>query len=220
MDDEDRSTTPEAAKSAVDRLTFFSDAVVAIAMTLLAIDLPVPTAETATEFLHEVEDYLGEYLAFTISFLVILRYWRTHHRLFRYLVDTPQRLVTLSGCWLFAVVLTPYATRVLFAGEGTEDSDFPLRFALYAAVQAFAGLSIAGCIRIIASRGLLHDAAPEGLLPRAQVANLAVAVTFLVSVPLCLLVGPWAFVLWALLGVVTTAAMTWHERRHPEQYTR
>jgi uncharacterized membrane protein len=220
VEDDDRSTTQEAAKSAVDRLTFFSDAVVAIAMTLLAIDLPVPTADSATTWLNEVDDYLGEYLAFVLSFLVILRYWRTHHRVFRYLVDTPQRLITVNSCWLFAVILTPYATRVLFAGEGTDDSDFPFRFAFYAIVQAAAGLSVYWCGRVIAAHGVLSHTAPPGLLKRSQIANLTVALTFLASVPVSFLVGAWAFVIWWSLGVVTNAAMSMHERRHPEQYAR
>lgn len=217
MREDDRSTTPEAAKSAVDRLTFFCDAVVAIAMTLLAIDLPVPSAESATAWLDEVDDYLGEYLAFVISFLVIGRYWRTHHRLFRYISDMPSRLVTTNMCWLFAVVLTPYATRVLFAGDSTSDSDFPLRFGFYAAVQAGGGLSVYACARLVRSRGLLLDTAPPGLLQSTLVANLTVAATFLVSIPASFLIGPWAFAIWALLGVVTDAAMRVYQRRHPEQ---
>jgi hypothetical protein len=49
----------------------------------------------------------------------------------------------------------------------------------------------------------------------AFAANLAVAATFLVSIPVAFIAGPWAFGLWALLGVATSAAMAVQRRRHP-----
>ena len=66
MPDDDVETDARAA----ERLTFFSDAVVAIAMTLLAIDLPVPEGGTVTAFWDSVRHDDGHYLAFLVSFVV------------------------------------------------------------------------------------------------------------------------------------------------------
>jgi uncharacterized membrane protein len=68
----------------VDRLIFFSDAVAAIAITLLAIDLPVPTGDTISEFSSSVRHNAGHYLAFLIGFLAISAAWSHHHDIFRY----------------------------------------------------------------------------------------------------------------------------------------
>lgn len=216
MSRQERSASPEAAKTAIDRLTFFSDAVVAIAMTLLAIDLPLPDSTSREQLFSFARHNVPEYLAFVVSFVVIFRFWQGHHRLFRYVTDTTERLVGANGLWLLAIILTPYATRLIFAGDDTSDSDFPYRFCFYALVAALAGLSLFACARVVGAQGLLSEHAPAGLLPRSSAVSLAIAGTFLVSIPLSFVVGPWAFVLWALTGVVTDSALRVQRRRHPE----
>jgi len=62
---------PEYETRAVDRLAFFSDAVVAIAITLLAIDLPVPEGNTVHAFWSSVRHNDGHYAAFLISFALL-----------------------------------------------------------------------------------------------------------------------------------------------------
>src|SRR3954452_23319670 len=84
-DEEKRVLDAEVAVGSAERLVFFSDAVVAIAITLLALELPVPTGDTNAAVWHSLGDHLGEYLAFLISFAVIGSHWFGHHQLFRYL---------------------------------------------------------------------------------------------------------------------------------------
>jgi len=72
MSDDELDSGPRAA----ERLTFFSDAVVAIAMTLLAIDLPVPGGSTVSVFWTSVEHDEGHYATFLVSFVVIAAAWR------------------------------------------------------------------------------------------------------------------------------------------------
>jgi Endosomal/lysosomal potassium channel TMEM175 len=69
----------EAESRATDRLTLFSDAVVAIAITLLAIELPVPEGGTVPVFWESVRHDGSHYAAFLISFFVIAAAWRDHH---------------------------------------------------------------------------------------------------------------------------------------------
>lgn len=74
----------EVRAIAVERLTFFADAVVAIAITLLALDLPVPTGSTNGDLWRSLRENFSDYLAFAISFVVIAARWNAHHRIFRY----------------------------------------------------------------------------------------------------------------------------------------
>ncbi len=198
---EERSATPEAAKTSIDRFMYFSDAVLAIALTLLAIDLPIPQGNSRATFFSFIGDNLGTYLAFLISFVVIAQQWRAHYGLFRYVVDATPRLVAVNALWLMTVVLTPFATKVLWAGDGSAGGDFPFRFSLYAVVQAVAALTFMRSGAIIAREGLLMDAAPTSLLARSRARSLALAGTFIVSIGVVFLVGSWAFVMWFALPV-------------------
>jgi uncharacterized membrane protein len=197
----ERSTSGEAAKAAIDRLTFFSDAVVAIAMTLLALDLPVPQSDSGSALLAFVEDHYAEYLAFFISFFVIAQYWRGHHRIYRYVTDAPPRLVAINIYWLLTVILTPYATRVIYGGQDISHGDFPWRFGFYALVQVVAALCFFLAERFIEREGLFAPETPPELLERGYVRNIVLMVIFGASIPLVFLVNGWAFVAWALLPV-------------------
>src|SRR5215813_5536469 len=118
-----------------ERLVFFSDAVVAIAITLLALDLPVPQGQGNMDLLHSARNNLNDYLAFGISFVVIAAHWRGHHRVFRY-VRAVGPILRWNLLWLFFIVITPFATKVL-AGDGA----FQARFTFYATQQALIGIS-------------------------------------------------------------------------------
>ena len=211
-----RSATAEAAGQSVERLAFFSDAVVAIAMTLLALDLPVPDADSASGLGEFVADHFGEYLAFLISFFVIAQYWRGHHRVYRYVTDAPPRLVTLNILWLLTVVVTPYATRVIYGGEDISHSDFPWRFGFYALVQVCAALTFFLAQRYLEREGLLAPETPPGLLQRGRTRNLVLMSLFGVSIPLAFVIHGWAFVAWSLIPVVMAAVTRVVRRRHPE----
>ena len=99
----------------MERLTLFSDAVVAIAITLLAVDLPVPEGDTVSAFWSSVRRNDGHYAAFLISFFVIAAAWGNHHDVFRYTRHLDPRLRTLNMAWLLTIVLVPFATRMLTA---------------------------------------------------------------------------------------------------------
>jgi uncharacterized membrane protein len=188
----------EVAVAAAERLTFFSDAVVAIAITLLAIDLPVPDGETSAELWDGLVAGSFEYLAFLISFLVIANHWTAHHRVFRWVRRADPPVVQLNLLWLLLVVVNPFLTRLITEG----DLDF-LRFSMYAAAQGLQMLAMAAMIMVLARRGWFAAGAPEWLTRRGWVRSVVGAAAFLVSVPLFPLLGRWAFAVWVLVPVVT-----------------
>ena len=98
-----------------DRVLFFSDAVFAIAITLLVVDIRVPEVVlNAGNQLYESRDKI---LSFVISFLVIGLFWMGHHRLFRYITALDRPVIFLNLLFLGAIAFLPYPTALLFAGN-------------------------------------------------------------------------------------------------------
>lgn len=103
-------------KVALDRLVFFSDAVFAIAITLLALEirLPVEVGPLTNEELYTaLIEAWPKVLGFVISFLVIGNYWLVHHRRFSHLTGYDGRLVFLNLLLLMAIAFVPFPTAVL-----------------------------------------------------------------------------------------------------------
>lgn len=100
----------------LDRLIFFSDAVFAIAMTLLALDIHLPeySGPISNEDLTIVLLSLWpKYLSYVISFLVTGTLWLGHHRKFRYITKYDSRLIFINIFLLMVVAFLPFPTTVL-----------------------------------------------------------------------------------------------------------
>jgi uncharacterized membrane protein len=180
----------EVRAVAVERLTFFADAVIAIAITLLALDLPLPKGTTNAEFWHSVLEQRDAYLAFVLSFYVISAHWQGHHRVFRYVTYLDGRLAGLTMGWLFAQVVIPFATRVI-----TGDGAFQSRFDFYAAVQLASFALFTLMMREIESRRLYRADTPANLFRHAYLQETGMAAGFLISIPVSFFTG-WAYVCW------------------------
>jgi uncharacterized membrane protein len=183
----------DVARVAAERLTFFSDAVVAIAITLLAIELPVPEGIGARELLASLAENSLAYLTFAISFVVVGAHWQAHHSVFRYLGRVDQTFVRLNLAWLMIIVVTPFLTEILREGELDV-----ARFGLYALAQALLMLVFAAMQAVARHRGLFVPGTPPAVLGGRWTDQLG-AIGFLVSIPLYPVLGAWAFALWALV---------------------
>jgi uncharacterized membrane protein len=149
----------ESGAKAAERLTFFSDAVVAIAITLLAIDLPVPEGITFSDFWMSVRHDDGHYVAFLISFAVIAAAWFDHHDLFRYVRGTDARLKVLNMWWLLSIVLNPFATKLLVV-SGQSLSVHALKFGFYALLQVLESAALYAMLRHLIARRLADPPQP------------------------------------------------------------
>ena len=101
-----------------ERLVFFTDAVAAIAITLLILPLleVIPEAAGEHESLGElVRGHGAAFGAFLLSFSVIFRLWWAHHRIFRHLSLIRSPLVILSAVWTLAIVILPIPTAIITA---------------------------------------------------------------------------------------------------------
>jgi uncharacterized membrane protein len=168
----DRETT------ALDRILWFSDAVFAIAITLLVLDIGVPPPDV-TDVGGWLRDRGAEFFSFGLSFAVIGSQWLSHHRLFRHIVRYDEGLLLLNLAVLLCIAFLPYPTAVL----GEHGSTLvPVVF--YAASMSATGLVLAA-LWVYASRDRrlvapdLHRDRARYLVLRAGIAP----AMFLPSIP-------------------------------------
>ncbi|WDF82424.1 TMEM175 family protein [Lacticaseibacillus pabuli] len=89
-----------------ERFLAFTDAVIAIVVTIMVLEIHLPDEITLSSLRH-VAVPLAAYL---LSFLNIYGSWYSHHQLFKNVKTVPQRTFWLSGLWVFIMSLYPMAT--------------------------------------------------------------------------------------------------------------
>ena len=188
----------------LDRLVFYSDAVAAIAMTLLALDLPVPAGDTDAKLWRSFTGHLGhEYLNFLLSFVVIAAFWRAHHRFFAHVARIRFGLVGLNMLFLLTIVVVPFATRVL--GEtGRTGHARPTRFGpvFYAATIAAVGLSLLLMAVLAHRHGMLRPGTPPAVTGELTRGTAVPVAAFLASIPLAFVNVDLAKYSWLFLSVL------------------
>ncbi|MEA9986398.1 MULTISPECIES: TMEM175 family protein [Subtercola] len=101
-----------------DRLVNLSDAVVAIAITLLV--LPLVDAAGAigdTPVPQFMADNGVKFFVFALSFVVIARFWVIHHAMYRNLEAYNRPLIYANFLWLISIVFLPFPTELLASGS-------------------------------------------------------------------------------------------------------
>jgi uncharacterized membrane protein len=112
------------------RVEAFSDAVIAIALTIMVLDLRPPGGEFKHGSFAELADYLAPKLTvYALSFAIIAKMWVSHHRLFNLAPYATTSLIWLNNLLLFWMSLIPFATGFL-----SEDPSRPLAVATYGTV--------------------------------------------------------------------------------------
>lgn len=97
----------------LERLILFSDAVFAIAITLLVIEIKIPEIhENVSDkaLLNSLVHLIPKFLGFLISFMLIGLYWTVHHRMFGFVTSYTRKLLVLNLVFLFFIALMPFST--------------------------------------------------------------------------------------------------------------
>jgi uncharacterized membrane protein len=112
-------TRREDRRRTLERITAFTDAAVAIALTLLVLPL-VDEADADVPLVDEFRANSGDLVGFAVSFLVIAQFWGGHRRLYEQLDDYDEGLLAINTFWLLTVVFLPYPTARLFVESHLE----------------------------------------------------------------------------------------------------
>ncbi len=177
-----------------ERVVNFSDAVMAIAITLLAIEIRLPDLTSSADLVPALLDLWPRYLSFAISFAVIGAFWGTHHSMFLFIQRFDRRLMWLNLLFLALIAFMPFPTSVV-----GQYGDTPGGQIFYASSVAAIGL-----VRIImwrhASQGrrLLAADIPPEKYRHITIRGLVGPSIFLMSIPFAFVHFAIPIVMWCL----------------------
>jgi uncharacterized membrane protein len=201
MPREKRSVGHERGSTEFDRVANFSDAVYAIAMTLLVLEIGVPSLAVDPDgprvMLDALNDKIPEIVSFAVSFLVIGQYWLNHHRLISKLQQIDRRFISQNLLHLGFIAFLPFPTALIGEYEGN-----PVSFVTFA--LAMAAVSLTGV--------LMTDHADRGgllLVPISleirrwgRLASWLPVGVFLLSIPIAFLNTTAALLSWLVLSPI------------------
>jgi len=116
--------TPDDNDRGIERLIFFTDAVVAIAITLLILPLVDIVPEYANVKGHTLEGFinanLSQLFAFVLSFVIIARLWLSNHHLLVNTARVTPALMWIDIAWVFTIVVLPLPTEITAVFKSSE----------------------------------------------------------------------------------------------------
>jgi|WetSurMetagenome_2_1015567.scaffolds.fasta_scaffold16789_2 uncharacterized membrane protein len=103
----------KAHERGFERLIFFSDAVMAIAITLLVLEIRLPDTLPAGGLREALLSLGPRYVAFAVSFFVIGLFWLGHHRMLTSVHGYDRGFMWVNLVFLFLIAFMPFPTAVL-----------------------------------------------------------------------------------------------------------
>jgi uncharacterized membrane protein len=181
----------------IERMILFTDAVFAIAITLLVIEIKAPEIGHLIKELEHLgkpltnQDIIDQllslsplFIGFIISFFVIAIYWRSHHRLFSFIKDYDGKLIVLNFFFLFTIVLMPFSSAYY-----SENFGYNIPFYFYSINVAATGiLNYLMLNYIIKHKGRISDGF-DSIKARklARWRTLIVPAIFILGIPICMI---------------------------------
>ena len=181
--------------SETTRTETFSDGVLAIAITLLVLDLHVPVRQTLNRSLAQaLAHQWPSYAAYVTSFLIIGIIWVNHHGVFELIGRIDRIAMFLNLLLLMAVVAIPFTTALL-SEYLTAGDDARTAALVYSGVMLAMSCAFSMLYTYVARRPALLASGVDPVAVRASIVRfsavgialyLATMVIALVSAPLCL----------------------------------
>ena len=178
----------------LERLILFSDAVFAIAITLLVIEIKIPEIhENVSDkaLLQSLIHLIPKFIGFIVSFMMIGLYWTVHHRMFGFVTSYSRKLLVLNLVFLFFVALMPFSTGFYSEYAGLELFRQQLKVPMTFYVLNFCGMGFLNYFMWVYITNPKNKVAEPPVDPivvkEARTVSLVVPVIFLVMLPVAYL---------------------------------
>jgi uncharacterized membrane protein len=206
-------TDPRDDLPGVERLLALSDAVVAIAITLLVLQLNVPeptklaNPTSASELATQLGNGADQLISYVISFYVIAQFWLVHHRVFRRITGQQEGLAWWNFAFLFTITIMPFTSDLL--GKFPAN---PLAVDIFA-VNLLAAMLATHLTLTYGRRKDLLSVEPPRETQAAQLRVTASVFVIVLSIGISWVNTDAAKYCWLLLAVAPRIADRWSSRR-------
>jgi len=147
------------------RLEAFSDAVIAIVITIMVLEMKVPHEASW----HALGELWEVFLSYAVSFLMLGIYWGNHHHLIHTIKEVKSGIIWANLHLLFWLSLIPFAT-----GWMGENNFEPLTVAVYAMLANLCGIAYYILLMVIKSCNKNNQALLEVLQKQSRKGMLSV----------------------------------------------
>jgi uncharacterized membrane protein len=192
-----------------DRVLAFSDAVFAIAITLLTLELWLPPGLQGSAFTTQLRHLLPSLGAYALSYIILGQLWLTHHRIFSVIARVDRPLLTANLAFLGLIALMPFPVHLL-----ADYHDRPLAVAVYALTFILAMLLQGWLWRYVTMperRQLLREPVSDHVRQGFTRTISGMLLAFGAVVPLVMWVPRFAPLLWAVM-VLVQLVVAWLNR--------
>jgi uncharacterized membrane protein len=195
----------QVPSSTTQRLEAFSDGVIAIAITLLVLQIRIPHVKN-DDLLDALLHQWPSYIAFVISFVVIGIMWVSHHSMFDRIARVNRGLLFVNLTLLMGIAFLPFPTGLLaeYVREGGQNSH--IAAAVYSTTMVVIGLAFTGMWAHLHARPhLLIDGIPEGGIRTALHRSLVGPAVYALTIGLAFVSAEACFVVYALVAAYFAA---------------
>lgn len=207
--------SPEAPDATTSRLEAFSDGVIAIAITLLIIEVKVPDVG-AGELTRALGEQWPSYAAYVVSFVVIGIMWVNHHAIFEQIRTVDRGLLFVNLMLLLGIAFLPFPTALLAQYLDEGGSNATVSAVVYSATMTFIGLAFLALQLYLRSHA--HIAMPSYSRERADAAvrrTIVGPIAYAATIPLAFVSAPACLVVYAVIAVFFAASSIRLPRRTP-----
>src|SRR3954467_4417535 len=184
---------------ALERLVFFSDAVFAIAITLLVIEIRVPhLAKGSPDIAYwaELAKLIPSFMGWLISFAVIGLFWMGHHRAFAMTAHYSSRILGWNMALLAVMAFMPFVTAFM-----AQNLNQRVPSIIYCAPLLLAALLNIRVVRIATSPPMVDAAADPATIRYARGRGIAVAAGAVTALALAFFIPVYAQIGLASIGL-------------------
>jgi uncharacterized membrane protein len=214
----------------LERMILFTDAVFAIAITLLVIEIKIPGREemakltggiTDKGLLFELRVLIPKFLGFFISFMLIGLYWTVHHRMFGFVTSYNRKILVLNLVFLFFIALMPFSTGFYSEFAGNELFEKQLKVPMTFYVLNFCCVGFVNHLMwryITNPKNKLAEPPVDPIVAKyAKIRSFLVPLVFLCMLPVAYLSNVLFAVYIPLLLPIITRILKWRMRKEQNE---